>query len=85
MSRKYNIIMEHVQTVSFNSNDPNITVLEEERMSNGNLKAICRVKLQTGEERNQNKRYYSMDVCKSIVEQLNEKANTRSLLMEVDY
>ncbi|MCP4763389.1 MAG: hypothetical protein GY870_16575 [archaeon] len=81
--RKYSFILEQTHVASFESGS--IQVLEEQQLDNGDLKAIFRCKLQTGEERNQNKRFYPMAICKSIVEQLNVKAQARSLLMECDH
>lgn len=77
----YQIISEQTNWVS----SADITILQESKTESGEPKAIFKCKLQTGDELNQNKRRYSMDVCRSIVEQLKEKALTRSLLCEVDH
>lgn len=62
-----------------------IQLIEESKTEDGQVKAIFRCKLQTAEEKNQNRRYYPMNVCKSIVDQLSEKASQRSLLVEIDH
>lgn len=65
------------------SNKP-VEVLSEATNSDGSLKIVFKARLQTADERNQNRRIYSREVCESIVNQLSPKAKDRSLLMEVD-
>lgn len=48
-------------------------------------KVIFKSKLQTAEEVNANKRYYSKTVCNSIVEGLSKQATSRSLFQEIDH
>jgi len=63
----------------------NVKIIEEAVDSNTGLnKIVFKANLQTADEKNQNRRIYSMRVCESIVNQLKDKARSRSLLMEVD-
>lgn len=48
-------------------------------------KVIFKSKLQTAEEVNANKRYYSKAVCTNIVEGLKQQATSRSLFQEIDH
>lgn len=59
-------------------------VLSEAVGADNSLKVIFRARLQECDVKNQNRRVYSRQVCESIVKQLAEKADNRSLLMEVD-
>ena len=78
---KYNYLFE---TTSILKNSQ-LKILNESTGENGEPKVVFKCRLQTADERNQNRRVYSTDICKSIVEQLKEKAISRSLLMEVDH
>lgn len=48
-------------------------------------KVIFKTKLQTAEEVNANRRYYSKSICNQIVEDLKGKATSRSLFQEIDH
>lgn len=48
-------------------------------------KLIFKAKLQTAEEVNANKRYYSKNVCNLIVDDLKPQATSRSLFQEIDH
>lgn len=76
-NKTYNYIFEPISSKK-------IEVLSETTNSDGSLKVIFKARLQTADERNQNRRIYSREVCESIVNQLKDKAKSRSLLMEVD-
>lgn len=69
------------ETTSF---PQSVQILEESTNDMGIPKVIFKAKLQSADEKNQNRRIYSMAVCESITKQLQEKAQDRSLLMEVD-
>lgn len=77
MSNQFNYIIETISS-------PKIKVLQENTSTDGSLKVVFKACLQTSDERNQNRRIYSRQVCESIVNQLKDKALSRSLLMEVD-
>jgi len=55
------------------------------RTPSGVPKAVFKAKLQTLEEQNKNKRYYSKEIGREIVETLKSKAKGRSLFQEVDH
>lgn len=57
----------------------------ENKMVQGVPKAKFKVRLQTLEEKNGNGRYYDMSIGRAIIEALKPKANSRSLLMEIDH
>jgi hypothetical protein len=48
-------------------------------------KLIFKTKLQTAEEVNANRRYYSKETCANIVEGLSAQAKSRSLFQEIDH
>ena len=48
-------------------------------------KVIFKTKLQTAEEVNANRRYYSRATCSNIVEGLSTQAKARSLFQEIDH
>lgn len=48
-------------------------------------KVIFKTKLQTAEEVNANRRYYSRETCANIVEGLSAQAKARSLFQEIDH
>ena len=77
----YNLIVEQTSNIPFSS----LQILQEEKTASGEPKVIFTCRLQTQNEHNQNKRYYSSRICKKIVEQLKPKAKDRALLMEVDH
>ncbi len=62
-----------------------IEILENVTSSNGIKKAIFKARLQTLEEQNQNKRFYSKNIGDEIVEILQPKARGRSLFQEIDH
>lgn len=76
-NKKYNYINDVV------SPSQKVEILSEGTSpESGEPKVIFRAKLQTANEKNQNGRVYSQQVCESIVKQLKDKALNRSLLME---
>ncbi len=62
-----------------------IEILENTTNPNGVKKLVAKVRLQTLEETNQNKRYYSRAIGDEIVEALRPKAQGRSLFQEIDH
>jgi hypothetical protein len=76
-----------IQEITMISSDYEIIEETNVPSASGGLvnKAICRVKLQTAKEDNQNGRYYEVPECKEIVKILKPKAKDRSLYMEVDH
>jgi len=62
-----------------------IEILENTTVKGGIPKLIAKVRLQTLEETNQNKRYYSRAIGDEIVEALQPKARDRSLFQEIDH
>ncbi len=62
-----------------------INLIDESVDSNGSAKIVFETRLQTAEEKNNNKRYYSKKICESIVKQLQSKAKQGSLMMEIDH
>ncbi len=62
-----------------------IEILENTQTPTGVPKLIAKVRLQTLEETNQNKRYYSKAIGDEIVESLRPKAISRSLFQEIDH
>lgn len=63
-----------------------ITIIKESYDKETKInKVIFKSKLQTAEEVNANRRYYSKAVCNSIVEGLKGQANSRSLFQEIDH
>lgn len=80
-NKKYNFIFERTSVVR----NHDIEILEETTLENGKGKIAARCNLQESEIRNRNNRYYPSAICESIVGQLSPKANSRSLLMEIDH
>ncbi len=78
---KYEFIFESSSIIENSS----IKVLSESTNEDGSAKIIFETRLQTAEEKNANKRFYSRRVCESIVNQLSLKANDNSLMMEIDH
>lgn len=67
-------------------NQPNeIAILENHELEKGKNKVVFEARLQTINEINSNKRYYSRGIGDTILEQMSPKASARSLLMEVDH
>lgn len=66
-------------------NPSDMVILESKVIAGGGHKVIFEARLQTLGEVNQNRRYYSVPIGESIVEQLTPKAVSRNLLMEVDH
>jgi hypothetical protein len=62
-----------------------IEILENVKGPSGVNKAVFKARLQTLEEQNQNKRYYSKAIGDEIVEILKPKALGRSLFQEIDH
>jgi len=62
-----------------------IEILEEVKTEGGGKKVSFKSRLQESNVRNQNKRVYDDTVCESIVNQLTPKAQSRSLLCEIDH
>jgi len=62
-----------------------IEILENSTNDAGVKKLVAKVRLQTLEETNQNKRYYSRAIGDEIVESLRPKALDRSLFQEIDH
>jgi len=62
-----------------------IEILENTVTAAGVPKLIAKVRLQTLEETNQNKRYYSRAIGDEIVEALQPRARERSLFQEIDH
>lgn len=81
--------MKFTSAVLFDSFDvvPNneIEILENSTNPGGVPKLVAKVRLQTLEETNQNKRYYSRAIGDEIVEALRSKAKDRSLFQEIDH
>ena len=78
---EYNFIFENVEIVS---NDQ-LHILEESKTTTGERKVKFRTKLQEAEVVNKNKRRYSQNICESIVNQLQIKAKSNSLLSELNH
>lgn len=70
-------------TVEFGSKD--LEIIEESQSNDGSQKIAFKTKLQTANEVNGNRRWYSNNVCRSIVDVLNPKAKNRSLYQEIDH
>ncbi|MFA7202784.1 MAG: hypothetical protein WC188_03635 [Candidatus Caldatribacteriota bacterium] len=79
-NKKYNFIFERTSIVK----NHDIEILEETKIGDGKSKISARAYLQESEVKNKNNRYYTSAICESIVNQLAPKAQSRSLLMEVD-
>ena len=62
-----------------------IDILEESTTPDGRPKIAYRCRLQESNVKNSNRRIYSNEICESIVDKLSGKANSRSLLMEIDH
>jgi len=81
--------MNVTNAVLFDSFDviPNneIEILENSTNGAGVPKLVAKVRLQSLEETNQNKRYYSRAIGDEIVEALRPKAKDRSLFQEIDH
>ena len=60
-------------------------ILELTKSPSGVPKVVAKAVFQEAEVRNQNKRWYSKEICRYIAERLNNKAKSRSVLMEVDH
>lgn len=80
MQKKYNFIIEQTFTNPIN----NIEILEESKVNNVNKVAFLAT-LQEADKRNNNKRFYTKSITESIVNNLSPRANSRSLLMEIDH
>jgi hypothetical protein len=78
---KYNFIFERTSIVR----NHDIEILEERDLGGGKSKLAAKASLQESEVKNKNNRFYSSAICESIVTQLSPKANSRSLLMEIDH
>lgn len=70
------------ETANFNTD---YKIVKESASDSGEPKVIVKATLQEAEEKNKNQRWYSKDICRYIANQLNTKAKSRSLLMEVDH
>ncbi len=78
----FSILFESTNIVSADE----ITILESEsRNKDGNERIVFKTKLQTANEVNGNKRYYSKNICNTIIESLRPIAKSRSLFQEVDH
>jgi len=80
-NKRYNFIFERTSVVR----NHDIEILEETDIGGGKAKIAARATLQESEVKNRNNRYYPASICESIVNQLAPKAQSRSLLMEVDH
>jgi len=80
-NKKYQFVFEETNIVSYND----LNILEESTTVNKRPKIVFEATLQTANERNNNKRYYSTSICESIVNKLEPKSTSRSLLMEIDH
>ncbi len=79
---KFSILFESTNTIT----PDDIVILESEsKNKEGTERIIFKTKLQTANEVNGNRRYYSRDICNRIVENLRPLAKSRSLLQEVDH
>jgi len=78
---EYNFIFEEVNIVS---NDQ-LQILNESKTETGERKVKFRTKLQEADVVNKNKRRYSQHICESIVNQLQAKAKSNSLLSELNH
>lgn len=76
----YKFILEETNIVSFDQ----LKILEETTVNN-KPKLAFEASLQYANEKNNNKRIYSTEICESIVSHLTPKATNRSLLMEIDH
>lgn len=77
---KYSFILEETNVVSYDD----LKILEETTV-NKKPKLAFEANLQTANEKNNNNRVYSKEICESIVNRLSPKAQNRSLLMEIDH
>ncbi|MFW6219366.1 MAG: S80 family phage morphogenetic serine protease [bacterium] len=77
---EYKFIIEETNIVSYDD----IKILEEGTV-NKKPKVAFEANLQSANEKNNNKRYYSTQICETIVNRLSPKASNRSLLMEIDH
>lgn len=80
-NKQYSFIFEQTTIVS----PGDIEVIEESKTQSGNPKLAFKSRLQEANVRNNNKRFYDTNVCNAIVESLSPKAQSRSLLMEIDH
>jgi len=78
---EFYFILEDTSVISIDQ----MKILEQSTDDYGNTKIAFETNLQTAEEKNQNRRRYSHEVCSSIVEQLAIKAKGGSLMMEIDH
>lgn len=63
-----------------------ITIIKESYDKSTKInKLIFKTKLQTAEEVNGNRRFYSRETCANIVEGLSAQAKSRSLFQEIDH
>lgn len=81
MKNEYNFIFETTTVVPFNE----IEIINESKTNKGQPKIAYKCRLQESDIKNSNRRIYSQAICESIVNQLAPKANSRSLLMEIDH
>ena len=78
----FSILFESTSTIT----PDDIVILESESKNrDGTERIIFKTKLQTANEINGNRRYYSKDICNNIIENLRPIAKSRSLLQEVDH
>lgn len=77
---EYKFIIEETNIVAYDD----INIIEETTV-NKKPKVAFEANLQSANEKNNNQRYYSSQICETIVSKLNPKASSRSLLMEIDH
>ena len=73
------------ETTSQPTYSSDLKILEESENPDGSAKVVFETRLQTANERNANKRFYSSKICETIVNQLSAKAKQGALMMEVDH
>jgi len=80
MNSKFYYLYEQTNVISSNK----FEVLSES-VVNGRPKISFRTVLQEADVKNQNKRVYNQAICESIVNKLQPKVQSSSLLMEIDH
>lgn len=79
---QFSILFESTNVITPND----IVILESEaKNKEGTERVIFKTKLQTANEINSNKRYYTNNICKTITESLRPAAKSRCLFQEVDH
>lgn len=81
MRNNYCLLLETTSVVT----PDEIEILEETKLPSGHSKVSFKTRLQESNIKNANNRTYSSNICESIVSQLNPKASSRNMLMEIDH